>query len=349
MLVAQRGEPWLLGSYGRALEHLGADVRYWDEQAALGRAVRFGRIGRRFNTFVPIAPWETRANREFVVAMREQRPDVIVIAGCGRIDAGGLAQVRASLPGVRLVLIWPDPLTNLRQPTLGSLPLYDLVATYSERSLESFAKLGARNVKWVPFGADPYLFPADVSITAEQERRMACDVVFIGNPRPERERAILALLERGIDVKVWGTNDWLRKTTDRSRARRYWQGSPLIGEDFVRASRCARLALNVVDDTNYPAANMRFFEAMACRAPALVSSCPEMEGEFPEGAGVAYFHSEAELLSKATDLLKDVEGRRRMAEEGYARVLARHTYRHRACQVLAEVGIELAPATEAMR
>ncbi len=204
MLVARRGEPWLLGSYGRALERLGSDVRYWDEQAALGRAVRLGSIGRRFNSFLPIAPWEARANREFVVAMRNQRPDAIVIAGCARVDAGALAQVRASLPDARLVLVWPDTLINLRQPTLAMLPLFDLVATYSEGSIDSFQKLGARRVRWIPFAADPYLYPADVSITGEQERRLACDVAFIGSPRPERERAVHALLERGVDVKVWG-------------------------------------------------------------------------------------------------------------------------------------------------
>ena len=338
MLIAPRGEPGLLGSYGRALESLGADVRYWDEQAAIGRAVRLGGLGRRFNTFVPVAPWEARANRDFIVAARAEQPDAIMIPGSARIDAGALAQVRATLPEVRLVLMWPDPMTNLRQPTLAALPLYDLVATYSERSIESFTRLGATNAKWVPFAADTFLFPANVSMTAEQERRLICDIVFIGNPRPERQRAIHALLARGMDVKVWGTSDWLRGTNQRS-ARRYWQGSPVFGEDFVRANRCARLALNVIDDTNYPAANMRFFETMACRAPALVSSCPELEGEFPEGIGVAYFRSEGELLSKARDLLDDVERRRRMAAEGYSRVIARHTYLHRARQVLAEVGL----------
>jgi len=341
MLVAPRGEPGLLGSYGRALERLGADVCYWDEQAAIGRSVRLGGLGRRFNAFVPVAPWEARANREFIVAARAECPDAILVAASARIDAGALGQLRAALPAVRPVLVWPDPMINLRQPTLAALPLYDLVATYSERSVESFKKLGARNAQWVPFAADPDLFPADVSTTTEQERRYACDVIFVGNPRPERERAVLALLERGLDVKVWGTSDWVRSTTDRARARRYWQGSPVFGEDFVRANRCARFALNVIDDTNYPAANMRFFETMACRAPALVSSCPEMEGEFPEGTGVAYFHSEAELLSKAVALLDDVEGRQRMAEKGYERVLARHTYQHRARQVLAEIGLEL--------
>jgi len=341
LLVARAGEPGLLGSYGRALVELGADVRYWDLQQRLDGAARLGVLGRRFNAFVPVPPWNARANREFVVAARAASPDVIFVAGTARIEPGALAQIRASLPGTRLVLIWPDTLLNLGPQTIAGLPFYDLVATYSEQSVSSFVRLGAQEVRWIPFAADTVLFPADVSTTAEERRRFACDVVFIGNYRPERERAILALLDSGIDVKVWGGTAWTRRSGAPRRARRYWQGTPILGADFVRATRCARAALNVIDDTNYPAANMRFFETMACRAASLVSSCPEMRSFFPEEAGVVYFDTREQLVSKARALLADEERTRQIAQEGYQRVLAGHTYVHRAREVLSSVGLSL--------
>ena len=86
---------------------------------------------------------------------------------------------------------------------------------------------------------------------------------------------------------------------------------------------------------------MRFFETMACGAPALVSSCPEMEPAFPEGAGAVYFADERELVSKAKALLDDGERRQQMAEEGHRRVIAGHTYVHRAREVLE--AIDLSP------
>ena len=42
--------------------------------------------------------------------------------------------------------------------------------------------------------------------------------------------------------------------------RRAWQGRALRGADFAKAVSCSKLSLNIIDPTNYPAANMRFFE-----------------------------------------------------------------------------------------
>ena len=339
MLAAPQNEPGLLGSYGRALDQLGVRVSHCDIQAAIDRSARLGLLGRRFNSSIPIPAWEARGNREFILAAREARPDAIFIAGSARIGAGALAQIRAALSGVRLALVWPDTLLNLTDHTIASLPLYDLVATYSQRSIDSFEKLGARNVRWVPFAADTILFRADVDISPEHRQRFSCDVVFIGNGRPERERAILALMDSGMSVKVWGANTWLKGSLSPARARRYWQGGAVFGADFVRATQCAHMALNVIDDTNYPAANMRFFENMACRAVSLVSPCPEMEGTFPEGSGVVYFSGLKELVAKARWLLTEQERRLRIADEGYRRVLAGHTYADRARDLLVALGL----------
>jgi hypothetical protein len=340
MLVARRDESGLLGSYGRAMEHMGVDVRYWDLEGAIDRSVRLGVLGRRLNSSIPIPAWQARANRAFVVAARTEDPDAIFIACTARVEAGALAQVKASVEGVRLALVWPDPMQNLAPFTIAALPIYDVVATYSERSIDSFRRLGAADVRWVPFAADTFLF-GTISTPMEERQPFACDVVFVGNRRPERERAILALLDAGVNVKVWGENTWVKDAIAPARARRYWQGRPAYGADFVKATVSARLALNVIDDTNYPAANMRFFENLACRAPSLVSPCPEMEGLFPDGAGVAYFRNDVELVTRAKSLLADELERERMAEDGYRRVLAGHTYTDRASDILTALGFSL--------
>jgi spore maturation protein CgeB len=341
LLATPRGSPILLSSYGRALETIGVDVHYWDPEAALRRTVKGGRIGERLNAYVTIDTWEIQASRPFVVAARECRPDVVMVCGSTRIVAGALAQIRASVPTAKLVYVWPDPLLSLKTSLATALPLYDLVATYSESSIEPMRRLGARDVRWVPFAADLELMPLDVPVTAEDRAEMSCDVAFIGNPRPERERAILALLDAGIGVRVWGSKDWLRHTKDPARARRYFQGRVLFGKDFVRASRCARLSLNVIDDTNFPGANMRFFELLGCGATQLASSSPEMQPLFPDDVAVAYFDGEEQLVAKARALLDDDDRRTRIGAEGHRRALEAHTYVHRAREILEHLGVRL--------
>jgi spore maturation protein CgeB len=341
LLVTRKGEPGLLGSYGRALEHLGVDTAYWDLDAALGRAVPLRQIGRRLNALLPVDVWQARASRDLVLAARKQDPDLLMVCGATRVTPGALAQLRASVPRARLVFVWPDSMLNLTRDVILGLPQYDLVSTYSEASVGPLRRLGATDVRWAPFAADPMLMSGDVSVSEQDRQRLSCDIAFIGNPRPERERALVALMDAGFHLRVWGSKNWVRTTADPARARRYWQGHEAVGADFARATRCARLNLNVIDDTNYPAANMRFFELFACGATQLASSCPEMQPMFADDSAVVYFDDEKELVAKARRLLGDDDARRRIAAEGQRRTLEGHTYAHRVRTLLADLALPL--------
>lgn len=338
MLLTPVASPNLLGSYERAFRKVGCQVDTWDFEAAQVRAGRLGRFGWYFHQFIVIEAWNTRAARSLVIAVRERLPDVLCVAGSAPATAGALAQVRASVPSTRLVLFWPDPLQNLGVHTVQALPMYDVVATYARSSIGPLLQLGAKRVEWVPFAADPELFgAADGEPLPAME--YACDVGFIGNLRPEREDAVLALKAAGLDVRVWGTDDWAKRTRDRAAAKTYWQGGPLRGREFARATRSFGLALNVIDPTNYPAANMRYFETLVSGGTLFSSACPEFASEFPEGAAATYFESSAQLVMRAQELLQREPHRRAVADEGRRRVLAKHTYVDRARHVLRALGL----------
>jgi hypothetical protein len=338
LLLTEVGDPGLLGAYGRALAQLGRDVVYWSLNASLDRAARLGRLGRRLNDTLTIDAWRARGNRELVVEARRVRPSVIVVAAAARVTAGALAQIHAAMPEARLALLWPDTLLNLAPHVLGALPVYDVVATYSRSSIDPLRMLGARRVEWLPFGADTVLFPSDVALGANDRERLSCDVGFIGNHRPEREEAVLALLDAGFSVKVWGADRWKRDAASPRRVHEYWQGRTIFGADVVRAVRCSRVSLNVIDDTNYPAANMRFFEIMACGGAQLVSACPEMTEWFPHRASVVYYDGSADMVQKARELLADEGLRRSVAADAHARAMSEHTYVHRSKALLAMLG-----------
>jgi hypothetical protein len=339
MLLADPRDTGLLGSYGRALCKHGCDVEMWDFEAAHGRQARLGRIGRLVHGLVVVEPWLKRANRDLVIAVRERAPDFVGVGGAMRVTAGALAQIRASLPSVKLVLFWPDPLQNLETSNVQALPLYDLVATYTRSSIDPLLRLGARRVEWVPFAADTDLHEA-APPSSSASSAFACDVGFIGNYRPERERAVLALHDAGIRVRVWGENVWMKRARDKRAVLRYWGGRPLFGGEFARASRESKLALNVIDLTNFPGANMRFFETLASGGTLLSSSCPEFADDFPEGVAAFYFDSMDELVTKVRELLPRSDHRKAVAEEGRRRVLAGHTYIDRARQLLRLLGFE---------
>jgi spore maturation protein CgeB len=235
------------------------------------------------------------------------------------------------------VLAWPDTLLNLSDATISAMRVCDLVACYSRDSATIVARITGSRVEWVPFAADTELFPSEVSISTADEVAYSCDVSFVGNHRPEREKAILELLDAGISVKVWAAA-WTERARDAARAKTYFQGKELVGRDVVKAMRCSKLCLNVIDRTNYPATNMRFFETYACGGTPLSSRCPEMEPEFVDGETVAYYDDD-ELVTKARMLLANDPLRRTIRENGRKLALAKHRYEDRVTQILTALGL----------
>ena len=340
MIVGQFWHGSLEGSYARAFESLGCQVTRWDLPGAIQRHTRLRRLGKFINTFWPVEAWINKANRELILAARENQPDLILIGGAGMVRAGALAQIKVTLPDTRLVLLWPDNPLRLMGYVIHCLPLYDLVATYSQSTVEVFARLGAPRVEWTPLAADLMLHSAQVAISDSQRQTFTCDVGFVGNHRPEREEAVRALLAAGVSVKVWGHDYWRRDALDPKKVRLYWQGQPLYGDDFARAVRCSQISLNPIDPTNYPAANMRFFEILACGGVALNSACPDMEQLFPDGVAAFYYQSSAELVDIVREILQDETRRRAVALAGHQQVLKQHTYVHRAAHILQCLGVD---------
>lgn len=324
----------LEGSYVRAFELEGATVKRFDLNGTVAKYTRLGRVGALFNRFSPIEAWINKANRDLVVATAAFQPDFLMVGGAGPVRAGALAQIRASAPRTRLLMLWPDTLLRLLPHVSPCLPLYDLVASYSSSAVEPFRRLGAPLVEWVPLGADLELHPAAGTLTEEDRRVYGCDVTFVGNHRPEREETFLLLLRAGFSVKVWGPEDWRRGSRQPGEVKKYWQGRSLYGEGFAKAVRCAHVALNPIDPTNYPAANMRFFEVPACRGIALNSACPEMEPIFPHRGSTLYYRSDEELVPLLRELLAKPDELARIAHAAHQQVADAHTYRHRVRQII---------------
>ncbi|WP_245583163.1 CgeB family protein [Paenibacillus daejeonensis] len=80
--------------------------------------------------------------------------------------------------------------------------------------------------------------------------------------------------------------------------------------------------------------NMRLFEGMGCGALVLTNDNPGQQEVFRDGHHYVIFDSQKDLLEKAEYYLTHLDQAQKIATQGRDYVLAHHTYKHRARQLL---------------
>ncbi|HEX6180957.1 MAG TPA: glycosyltransferase [Chitinophagaceae bacterium] len=316
-------------SYKKGFEANGHEVKTFDIKKAIGRNVKFGKFGSVLNNFLPVDPWIHKANRELVIFAKEYKPDVLVCAANNEVHSGSIAFLKSIMP-VKVVLIWPDTLFNLGKYVLLSAPFFDLVAAHSTAAVSIFQQYGFKRAAWLPFAGD---LDAHYGEPAVDSNSFKYDLTFVGGNRPERERVIAYVIDKfpQLRVKVWGPY-WNR--TSNPAIKKIADPSPLYGKDFTKVVQSSLISLNIIDDTNYPGCNMRFFEIPAAGGLQLCSACPEMEDVYKNNEQLFYFHSEEELANQINYCISHKEEAMKVARRFHENILNKDNYKIRSEQLL---------------
>lgn len=340
MVVSGSFEGGLMTCYRRALEGLGFGVEQFDldrtRRAFVPAPRAFDPVVNRLLAHLDIAIINQRADRALVMAATKLDPQLVVISCNEPIRPATLVQLKIALPRAKLINIFPDTLFNMRENVVQGLPVYDLFCTHTRVGIPYLERLGCRSPFYVPLAADPSIHrPFTLSSAEEQEYR--CDVVYVGNWRPDHE-ALFARLE-GMDLAIWGSKLWAGAKNRWVRSR--WRGRPLHnGEDYSKAHIAAKVCLNPIDALNMPGHNQRVFELPACRVFSLVSRSEDVAEIFREGESVACFDSPDEMVEQIRRYLKLPDERKRIADAAYQLVVeGGHTYRDRVGMILERLGI----------
>jgi hypothetical protein len=194
---------------------------------------------------------------------------------------------------------------------------YDVVFTPQKDYVRHLRAAGSRHVFWLPLACDP-----DYHHPVEGEK--TCDISFAGSisgaVHDERRRLLNRLSESFSVLSL----------------------ESVFGDACCRAMAAGWLAFNhsVVEDLN-----MRVFEAMAMGLPLLTNRASAANGLldlFEDGKHLIVYDDEDNLVKAVRRYLDDDAARDRIAAEGRAEVLAKHTYEHRVDAILKAVA-ELDP------
>lgn len=211
----------------------------------------------------------------------------------------------------------------------ADLAEYDGFLCNSEGGAEDLRHMGARRVETVHWGVDPDLYtPLDMKFDR--------DVFFYGFGAEYRESWIQAMLVEPS-----------RALTDHTFA----VGGPGFARDLGRVAQVgdvpfnvfrhaccrSRINLNITREahaTVFASSSMRPFELAAMGCCVVSNPCAGMETWFEVGEEVLIVHSAAEAIETYRNLLADEGRRRAIGGRARQRVLADHTHRHRAAQLI---------------
>ena len=284
-------------------------------------------------------PASAEAVRE-VVARAAGHDVVAKTSGVGVFD-DVLEEAVAALPGDPLRIFWdvdaPATLGRMERDDgdsfRGVLPAYDLVLTYGggDPVVRRYKELGARECIPVYNALDP-----DTHHPAPPRDDLRDDLALLANRLPDREarveefffRAVEALPDRSF---LLGGNGW----DDRVRGMTNLRALGHVPPGEHNAVNCSALAvLNVTREDmvlNGWSPATRVFEAAGAGACLITDAWQGIEEFLEPGSEVLVASSGAEVAALLADL--DAPEARRIGNAARERMLAEHTYGHRAEQL----------------
>ena len=277
-------------------------------------------------------------NSALVRAVRRKRPDILLVFKGTFVHAASLAKIRAM--GTRAYCFYPDVSVFAHGPHISrALREYDWIfttKTFGVRDMRERLAIEHSSVLLHGFDADLHrplqLGPKDIE-------RYGCDVSFIGTWSPKKERMLghLARMLPDVRMRIWGEQWWKRKDTELDRAI---GGHEVTGEEYVRAIGASRINLCILSERREGASSgdqvtSRTFHIPACGGFMLHERTTEVLELFSEGASVATFGDEEELVSAVQRWLEQESDRIRVSRCGFEQVHQGHSWDHRITTILA--------------
>ena len=292
-----------------------------------GWMARLDSLVKRTQNKYLMGPRITRLNRDLIKQATHEQPDLLFIYRGTHILPETLRQLRIAVPNAILIGYNNDDPFAPSQPRwlwrhfLAGIPEYDLVLAYRHHNLADFYRAGARRVEllrswFIPERNHP------IELSAEDEERYGCDVVFVGHYEPDQRVAYLeAVARHGWCLRLFGPGyDWdpvIRRSTELAAqipVQLVW------GEDYNRALCGARIALCFLSKLNRDSYTRRCFEIPATRTLMLSEYTEDLASLFCEGEEVEFFRTPEEMATKIERYLADEPRRLAVAEAGFKRV-----------------------------
>jgi len=278
-------------------------------------------------------------NAELVARAHEVKPDVsFFVLFTDEIAPRTIEEV-ARLGGAPTINWFADDHWRFENFTSHFAPSLTWSVTTDADSIPKYHAIGAKNVIRSQWACNRYAY-------SKVSDQLAHDVTFIGQPHGNRQEVIARLRAAGHEVECWGFG---------------WPAGRLGHQQMVQVFSSSRINLNLSNssdpdmrlrariyrllkriDESAPRRSQitgRTFEVPGSGGFLLTDRVPHLEDYFELDKEVGVFESTDELVEQVGWWLAHPQEREAVAEAGYRRVLAEHTYDHRFQEIFRAAGL----------
>ncbi|ADP80282.1 hypothetical protein FraEuI1c_2243 [Pseudofrankia inefficax] len=230
--------------------------------------------------------------------------------------------------GVRVCLWFPDAVVNLERQRM-LLGDYDALFFKDPLLVRRLADVLELPAHYLPEACNPVRHRPPATVPDLPY------VVFVGHVYSARARLIGQLLDRGVDVRIYGPamSRWLRDP----RLVRHHAGRYVAGEEKAAVFRGACAVVNALHPAEMQSVNCRLFEATGCGGTVLCERRDSLPGLFDEDREILAFSTFDELLDRIKGCVDDRAAARAVGDAASRRSHAEHTYQHRLTALLEAV------------
>jgi spore maturation protein CgeB len=277
--------------------------------------------------------------RELVAAAAEARPDVAFFClFTDELDTRTIEAVRRA-GGAPAVNWFADDHWRFDAFSRHMAPAFDLAVTTDPDSVPKYAAAGLSDrVLLSQWACNRYAyFPTGDGIEH--------GITFVGQPHGNRQEVVDRLTAAGHRVECWGYG---------------WPAGKLDHDGMVRVFSTSRVNLNLSNSSTPPNTlrvrvgrllgrgpkgpppaqiKGRNFEVPGCGGFLLTERVPHLERYFELGREVAVYDGVDDLVEQVGHWLSHDDERAGVAEAGYRRVMAEHTYDHRFEEIFRRLGL----------
>jgi spore maturation protein CgeB len=270
------------------------------------------------------AAFQRRVRR---IATEEHSDAVIVYGSNWSLDPDTIGHLRFRL-GTQVAL-WEINQLIFRGIQAQTMPMFDHVFCLDSYYVPMLRAGGLNCVEHLCAAADPSEH-RPMSLTDQESEKYTADVSFVGSYYPARAEHLKLLHQSGLSVRIYGKG-WERAG---SPVVDWVSPEPVYGRKKTVIYSASRMVFHERGPHMLNGENFRIFEAGACQSVGLCRPSQDLLQCFEANEEVLLYDSPDDLPKVATWWIQRPEALAGAAEAARRRVLAEHTYDHRAAIII---------------